>query len=50
MQLASNAKSKGVKDGIIVDTQRYQISNFQEEKAGRSQLTVNAGLPANSYR
>ena len=48
----SNAKSKGVKDGIIVDIEAAATSiksaiSQAEEKAGISIKSVNVGLPAN---
>lgn len=48
----SNAKSAGVKDGIIVDIEAASAAiraaiNQAEEKAGISINTVNVGLPAN---
>ena len=48
----SNAKSKGVKDGIIVDidaaaTAIKSAISQAEEKAGISIKSVNVGLPAN---
>ena len=48
----SNAKSKGVKDGIIVDIEAAAMAiksaiSQAEEKAGISIKSVNVGLPAN---
>ena len=48
----SNAKSKGVKDGIIVDIEAAATAiksaiSQAEEKAGISITSVNVGLPAN---
>ena len=48
----SNAKSKGVKDGIIVDIEAASTAiksaiSQAEEKAGISIKSVNVGLPAN---
>lgn len=48
----SNAKSKGVKDGIIVDIEAVATAiksaiSQAEEKAGISIKSVNVGLPAN---
>ncbi|KEQ38337.1 cell division protein FtsA [Streptococcus mitis] len=48
----SNAKSKGVKDGIIVDIEAAAIAiksaiSQAEEKAGISIKSVNVGLPGN---
>ena len=48
----SNAKSKGVKDGIIVDIEAAATAiksaiSQAEEKAGISIKSVNVGLPAN---
>jgi len=48
----SNAKSKGVKDGIIVDIEAAASAiksaiTQAEEKAGISIKSVNVGLPAN---
>ena len=51
----SNAKSKGVKDGIIVDIEAAATAiksaiSQAEEKAGISIKSVNVGLPANLLR
>ena len=51
----SNAKSKGVKDGIIVDIEAAATAiksaiSQAEEKAGISIKSVNVGLPATCCR
>ena len=48
----SNAKSKGVKDGIIVDIETQQAAIkvcyfLKQKKTGISIKSVNVGLPAN---